>query len=437
MFTFTRIIEKKKHNTQLTKDEINWLIDSYVKETITDYQMASFCMATYFTDMDDAETAYLTKSYVDSGSSYDLSSIKGFKADKHSTGGVGDKTSLVYAPLVASYGIKVCKLTGRGLGKTGGTADKLESFPGWKSELANDEFASVINQSGLSIICQSDDVVPADKKIYALRDVSGTIDSMPLITASIMSKKLVVESDGLVLDVKVGNGAFMTNLEDALDLSNRMIDVAKNHNRKIGVVLSNMNCPLGKAIGNALEVKEAWETLHGKGPKDFVELVTTLVGVTLLQAKMFDNLDQAKADVYKKLQSGEAAHYLKDFVIAQNGDWSVLENYDQVFKCKNKVEIKAKKSGFIKYTRAEELGLLSVQLGAGRSKKTDQIDHAAGIYLNKEYGEQVREDEVIITLYTNKSVESSWETEVLKCFEIVDMQPQKEVIYKIISDDIK
>ncbi|EOA07154.1 Thymidine phosphorylase [Mycoplasma yeatsii 13926] len=437
MNTFTNIIEKKKHNIKLTQDEINWLIKGYVDGSITDYQMAAFCMATYFTDMNDLETSYLTKSYIESGSQYDLSSVKGFKADKHSTGGVGDKTSLVYAPLVASYGINICKLTGRGLGKTGGTADKLESFPGWKCELENDEFTGVINKTGLSIICQSDDVVPADKKIYALRDVTGTIDSMPLITASIMSKKLVVENDGLVLDVKVGNGAFMTNLDDAIDLSNRMIDVAKNYNRKIGVILSNMECPLGKAIGNAIEVKEAWDTLNGKGPKDFVELITTIVGVTLLQAKMFNTLDEAKADVYKKLQTGEAAHYFKDFVIAQGGDWSVLENYDKVFKCKNKLEIKATKSGYVKYTRAEELGLISVQLGAGRAKKTDTIDHAAGIYLDKEYGDQVNVGDVIMTLYTNKEINPLWEKEVLKTFEIVESQPTKEVIFKIISDDVK
>ncbi|WP_434341737.1 thymidine phosphorylase [Mycoplasma putrefaciens] len=437
MLTFANIIEKKKHNVELTNQEVKWIIDNYVNSKITDYQMASFCMATYFTDMTANETTALVKSYIESGDVYDVSQVKGFKVDKHSTGGVGDKTSLVFGPLVASYGIKVCKLSGRGLGKTGGTIDKLESFPGWKSELTNQEFVDVINNVGMSIISQSKNVVPADKKIYALRDVSGTIDSMPLITASIMSKKLIIENNGLVLDVKVGNGAFMKDVQSALDLANRMIQVGKQYNRKIAVMITDMNKPLGKAIGNAIEVKEAWETLHGKGPEDFNELVVNAVAISLLQARIFIDLDQAKADVYKKLQSGEAAHYLKDFVIAQNGDWSVLENYDQVFKCSNIIPIKAKKSGYVKYINAEDLGLLSLQLGAGRVTKEEVIDHASGIYLDKSYAQKVEKDQVVMTLYTNKPTNSDWIKLAESTFEIVDQQPSQEVIKKIISDDLK
>ncbi|WP_434335186.1 thymidine phosphorylase [Mycoplasma capricolum subsp. capricolum] len=437
MFTFTDIIEKKKHNIELTQEEISWLINSYTKNEITDYQMASFCMATYFTDMTARETAFLTKAYIESGDRYDLSKISGFKADKHSTGGVGDKTSLVYAPLVASYGIKVCKLSGRGLGKTGGTVDKLESFPGWKSEVTNDEFVDVINKANMSLIAQSDNIVPADKKIYALRDVTGTIDSMPLIVASIMSKKLIVENDGLILDVKTGNGAFMTTIEDAKDLANRMIEVGKQYNRKVAVVLTNMNKPLGRAIGNAIEVKEAWETLNGKGPKDFNELISTLVGITLLQAKIFIDLATAKQDVLKRLQSKQAAPYLKEFVTAQGGDWSVLENYDEVFKCKNKIEIKAVNSGFIRYKRAEEFGMILIELGAGRFKKTDTIDHAAGIYLDKQYGDYVNTGDVIMTLYTNREVNLKWKEMVHETYELLDKEPVKEVIWEIISDDVK
>ncbi|WP_434325088.1 thymidine phosphorylase [Mycoplasma capricolum] len=437
MFTFTDIIEKKKHNIELTQEEISWLINSYTKNEITDYQMASFCMATYFTDMTARETAFLTKAYIESGDRYDLSKISGFKADKHSTGGVGDKTSLVYAPLVASYGIKVCKLSGRGLGKTGGTVDKLESFPGWKSEVTNDEFVNVINKANMSLIAQSDNIVPADKKIYALRDVTGTIDSMPLIVASIMSKKLIVENDGLILDVKTGNGAFMTTIEDAKDLANRMIEVGKQYNRKVAVVLTNMNKPLGRAIGNAIEVKEAWETLNGKGPKDFNELISTLVGITLLQAKIFTDLATAKQDVLKRLQSKQAAPYLKEFVTAQGGDWSVLENYDEVFKCKNKIEIKAVNSGFIRYKRAEEFGMILIELGAGRFKKTDTIDHAAGIYLDKQYGDYVNTGDVIMTLYTNREVNLKWKEMVHETYELLDKEPVKEVIWEIISDDVK
>ncbi|AEM68525.1 thymidine phosphorylase [Mycoplasma putrefaciens] len=437
MLTFANIIEKKKHNVELTNQEVKWIIDNYVNSKITDYQMASFCMATYFTDMTANETTALVKSYIESGDVYDVSQVKGFKVDKHSTGGVGDKTSLVFGPLVASYGIKVCKLSGRGLGKTGGTIDKLESFPGWKSELTNQEFVDVINNVGMSIISQSKNVVPADKKIYALRDVSGTIDSMPLITASIMSKKLIIENNGLVLDVKVGNGAFMKDVQSALDLANRMIQVGKQYNRKIAVMITDMNKPLGKAIGNAIEVKEAWETLHGKGPEDFNELVVNAVAISLLQARIFIDLDQAKADVYKKLQSGEAAHYLKDFVIAQNGDWSVLENYDQVFKCSNIIPIKAKKTGYVKYINAEDLGLLSLQLGAGRVTKEEVIDHASGIYLDKSYAQKVEKDQVVMTLYTNKPTNSDWIKLAESTFEIVDQQPSQEVIKKIISDDLK
>ncbi|ABC01828.1 pyrimidine-nucleoside phosphorylase [Mycoplasma capricolum subsp. capricolum ATCC 27343] len=437
MFTFTDIIEKKKHNIELTQEEISWLINSYTKNEITDYQMASFCMATYFTDMTARETAFLTKAYIESGDRYDLSKISGFKADKHSTGGVGDKTSLVYAPLVASYGIKVCKLSGRGLGKTGGTVDKLESFPGWKSEVTNDEFVDVINKANMSLIAQSDNIVPADKKIYALRDVTGTIDSMPLIVASIMSKKLIVENDGLILDVKTGNGAFMTTIEDAKDLANRMIEVGKQYNRKVAVVLTNMNKPLGRAIGNAIEVKEAWETLNGKGPKDFNELISTLVGITLLQAKIFTDLATAKQDVLKRLQSKQAAPYLKEFVTAQGGDWSVLENYDEVFKCKKKIEIKAVNSGFIRYKRAEEFGMILIELGAGRFKKTDTIDHAAGIYLDKQYGDYVNTGDVIMTLYTNREVNLKWKEMVHETYELLDKEPVKEVIWEIISDDVK
>lgn len=437
MLTFANIIEKKKQNIELTEQEIRWVVDGYVKGIITDYQMSSFCMAIYFTDMTDKETTNLVKSYVESGDVYDVRKIDGFKVDKHSTGGVGDKTSLVFSPLVASYGIKVCKLSGRGLGKTGGTIDKLESFPGWTSELSNDEFVDNVNKVGMSIISQSKNVVPADKKIYALRDVTGTVDSMPLITASIMSKKLIIENDGLVLDVKVGNGAFMKTVDDALDLSKRMIEVGKQYNRKIAVMITDMNKPLGKAIGNAIEVKEAWDTLNGKGPEDFNELVVTAVAIALLQAKIFDNLDEAKADVYKKLQTGEVAHYLKDFIEAQHGDWSVLENYDEVFKCSNVIQIKAKKSGYIKFTDAENLGLLSMQLGAGRVTKEENIDHAAGIYLDKSFGQEVKENEVVMTLFTNKETNNEWIKLAESTFEILETQPVEDVIIRIISDDVK
>ncbi|ATZ18410.1 thymidine phosphorylase [Williamsoniiplasma somnilux] len=435
--TFSELIEKKKHKIELSNAEIEWLISNYVKGVVTDYQFSAMAMAIYFNGMTNRETAALTTAYVNSGKTYDVSKVQGFKADKHSTGGVGDKTSLVFSPLVASYGIKVCKLSGRGLGQTGGTIDKLETFPGWQSELTNDEFIKVVNEVGMSLIAQSNDVVPADKKIYALRDVTGTVDSMPLIAASIMSKKLIIENDGLILDVKTGDGAFMKTVEQAEDLANRMIGIGREHGRKIAVLITDMNKPLGKAIGNAIEVKEAWDALHGKGPQDFNELVATAVGVTLLQAKIFDDLKTAKKDVYKKMQSGEAAHFFKEFVIAQHGDWSVMENYDQVFTNKHKIEIKTKTKGFVKYNQAEGLGLLSMHLGAGRQTKEESIDHAAGIYLNKGFGEAVEVGETIMTLYTNKEINPEWEQQAYETFTIVEKQPKEEVIIKIISDDVK
>lgn len=437
MITFSEIIEKKKHGQNLTSEEIKFLIEGYTNGMIPDYQMSAFMMAVYFKGMTDKETAALTRAYVESGTTYDVSDIKAFKADKHSTGGVGDKTSLAFSPLVASYGIDVCKLSGRGLGQTGGTIDKLESFPGWRSELSDAEFKKVINDVGMSLIAQSNNVVPADKKIYALRDVTGTVDSIPLIAASIMSKKLVIENDGLVLDVKTGNGAFMKTVADAEELANRMIGIGREYKRKIAVMITDMNKPLGKAIGNANEVKEAWDTLHGQGPADFNELVATAVGITLLQAGIFTDLKLAIQDVYKKMKSGEAAHFLKDFVIAQGGDWSVMENYDKVFTTKNIIEIKAEQDGYIVYNEADALGYLSMNLGAGRATKEESIDHAAGIYLNKMFGEAIKKGEIVMTLYTNKEINPEWTNLANETYQIVDQQPNEEVIIKIISDDIK
>ncbi|WP_027063560.1 thymidine phosphorylase [Mesoplasma seiffertii] len=430
---FTDLIEKKKNQQQLTEAEIKWLIENYLTENVADYQMASMLMAIWFNGMTDEETAILTKTYVESGITYDVSDIVGFKADKHSTGGVGDKTTLVFAPLVASYGIKVCKLSGRGLGQTGGTIDKLESFPGWKSEISDQEFKEVINKVGMSLMSQSQGLVPADKKIYALRDVTGTVDSIPLIAASIMSKKLVIENDSLILDVKMGNGAFMKTLAEAEKLAQAMIGIAKQYNRQIAIMITDMNKPLGKAIGNALEVKEAWDSLNGQGPEDFNELVATAVAITLVQAKLFKNFDQAYQSVCQKMQSGETAHIFKEFVEAQHGDFSVIENYEKHFSVNNTLEIKAMDSGYVSYTNANELGLLSMRLGAGRATKEDSIDFAAGIYLNADSGSFVNKGDVIMTLYTNKDIDPCWIDMAYQTFVLSKKQTKTPVILKIIK----
>lgn len=428
------IIEKKRENQALSEAEINFFVEGYVHDQIPDYQVSALLMAIYLQGMNDEETAFLTSAYANSGDTYDLSDIQGFKVDKHSTGGIGDKITLIYSPLAASYGLKVCKLAGRGLGPTGGTIDKLESCPGWQCELSVSEFKAVINKVGMSVISQSENMVPGDKKIYALRDVTATVGSLPLIAASVMSKKLIIPADGLVLDVKVGDGAFMKNLDQAEALAKIMIEIGHRHQRKMAVMLSNMNKPLGKTIGNALEVREAWDTLHGKGPDDLNEVAATSVALSLVQAGLFKDVETAKTDVFKKMQSGEAAHYLKDFIQAQGGDFSVIENYDQNFKTTQAIAIKAGKEGYLKFLSAGKLGTVSMKLGAGRETKTDVIDFGAGIVLNHQNGELVKKDEVVMTLYTNKAFNQEFVDEALATFALNSTPTNEPAILKIIAD---
>ncbi|PPE06553.1 thymidine phosphorylase [Mesoplasma corruscae] len=430
-YTFNNLIEKKKHKQELSTQEIKWLIDSFVKNDIKDYQMSAMGMAIWFNGMSDKEIVDLTRSYVESGFVYDVSEIKGLKADKHSTGGVGDKTSLVLSPILASYGVNVCKMSGRGLGVTGGTIDKLESCPGWTSELNKDEFIQVIKKSHIGLVGQSDDIVPADKKMYALRDVTGTVDSIPLIAASIMSKKLTIEADSLVLDVKVGTGAFMKNIAEAEKLAKTMISIGEGYGRKVSVILSNMDKPLGKAIGNALEVKEAYDALLGKGPEDLIDVVTTAAGVTLVNVGLFTDIKEAILDVKNKLKTGEAAKYLKCFIEAQHGDFSVIENYDNHFTTKHKIEILASRDGYVDSQDAEIIGLISMDLGAGRKTKEDTIDFAAGIYLNKKDGEQVKRGDLVMTLYTNFDIQDSWIKRAENSFKIIDQPSSILNIYRI------
>jgi len=398
---FSKIIDKKKHNIELSQEEIKWFINSFVNNTLKDYQVAAFSMAVWFNGMTNKELSVFTKSMIESGITYDLKGIDGPFADKHSTGGVGDKTSLIYAPLVAKFGVKVFKLSGRGLGQTGGTIDKLESCKGWSAELSETKIKENLDKVKIVILGQTNNVVPADKKLYALRDVTGTVDSIPLIASSIMSKKLIVPADSIILDVKVGDGAFMKDIKTATKLANTMINIGKAYNRDVKCLLTNMNKPLGRAIGNALEVKEAWETLQGNGPEDLNEICIVAASMTLVQTKIFKTLEEAKINVSKTLNDGSAAKYLKEFIKAQGGDFSIIENFSNNFKAKYEIKIMAPDSGFIEFASTAELGYLSMHLGAGRETKEDVIDFAAGIYLNKTSGEFVSKDEIIMTLYTN------------------------------------
>ncbi len=431
--SFVKIIEKKKNNIELSKEEITWLVSSFTNGSLKDYQMSAFNMAVWFNSMTKNEISYFTEAMVNSGVTYNLEGVNGPTADKHSTGGVGDKTSLIFAPLVAAFGVKVAKLSGRGLGQTGGTIDKLESCPGWTGEISESKFKQILNEVGLSIMSQSEDVVPADKKIYALRDVSGSVDSIPLIASSIMSKKLVIPADKIILDVKVGSGAFMKTVDDAIELSKTMINIGLSHKRDVTAMITNMNRPLGRAIGNALEVREAWNTLNGSGPSDLIELCVKAASITLVESEIFENLNLAEQEIMKLLKSGKAANLLKEFIIAQGGDFSVIENYDKNFKTAHTIEIRSPKKGYINFKSAESLGLLSMELGAGRKTKNDKIDFASGIYLNKTTDDYVEENEVVMTLFTNKDNTESFTLQAQAIIDILPQPSKEPLILKIMN----
>lgn len=429
---FVQVLNKKKHGLELTTEEINYFATEYAKGTIPDYQASALLMAICIKGLNEREILDLTQAYVSTGDKYMLENVKGYKVDKHSTGGVGDKTSLVYGPICASYGLKVCKMSGRGLAQTGGTIDKLETFPGMTTELSDKEFQDVINKTNMSIIQQTSNIVLADKKIYALRDVTATVDSIGLITASIMSKKLVLNNDGLVIDCKVGNGAFMKDLKEAKELSSYMIKIGKMAGRDIAIMLTNMNTPLGKAIGNAIEVKEAYDTLLGNGPDDLNELCATAAAISLVQGGIFKDFKTAEQDVLTKLKKGEFIKPFKQFVEAQGGDFSVIENYEKNFITKNKLEIKATQDGFIEYIDANEMGLLAMELGAGRKTKEDILDLSAGIYLEKQTGEQVKKGDVLFTLYANKEINYIDDLND-KLFTINKSKPNSKIILDILQ----
>ncbi|UJA46055.1 pyrimidine-nucleoside phosphorylase [Staphylococcus epidermidis] len=395
------IIEKKRDGKSLTKEEIEFFVNGYTHEEVPDYQASSLAMAIFFQDMNDEERAALTMSMVNSGEKIDLSDINGIKVDKHSTGGVGDTTTLVLAPLVAAVGVPVAKMSGRGLGHTGGTIDKLESVKGFNVEISEKDFIKLVNDNQVAVIGQSGNLTPADKKLYALRDVTGTVNSIPLIASSIMSKKIAAGADAIVLDVKTGSGAFMKTLDDAEALAHAMVRIGNNVGRNTMAIISDMSEPLGNAIGNALELKEAISTLKGNGPKDLTELVLTLGSQMVVLAEQATSLDEARQMLIDAIKTGKALNKFKTFLSNQGGDDSIVDSPEKLPSAKYQVEFKAKKDGYITEIIANEIGVASMMLGAGRQTKEDVIDLGVGIVLNKKVGEHVEKGENILTIHTN------------------------------------
>ena len=395
------IIEKKRDGKSLTKEEIEFFVNGYTRGEVPDYQASSLAMAIFFQDMNDEERAALTMSMVNSGERIDLSDINGIKVDKHSTGGVGDTTTLVLAPLVAAVGVPVAKMSGRGLGHTGGTIDKLESVKGFNVEISEKDFIKLVNDNQVAVIGQSGNLTPADKKLYALRDVTGTVNSIPLIASSIMSKKIAAGADAIVLDVKTGSGAFMKTLDDAEALAHAMVRIGNNVGRNTMAIISDMSQPLGNAVGNSLELKEAIATLKGNGPKDLTELVLTLGSQMVVLAEKATSLDEARQMLIDAIKTGKALNKFKTFLSNQGGDDSIVDSPEKLPSAKYQVEFKAKKDGYITEIIANEIGVASMMLGAGRQTKEDVIDLGVGIVLNKKVGEHVEKGENILTIHTN------------------------------------
>ena len=397
------LIIKKRDGHELSDEEIRFWVNGYAKGEIPDYQSSAMQMAILFRGMNKREVSTLTDAMEHSGEVLDLSMLKGVKVDKHSTGGVGDKTSLVLGPMVAACGATLAKLSGRGLGHTGGTLDKLESIPGVTIAIEGDRFAKQVNSIGCAIVGQTGSLVPADKKMYALRDVTGTVESIPLIAASVMSKKLASGSDAILLDVTVGEGAFMKNMDDARTLAHIMVDIGNRLGRNTKAVLSDMSEPLGLAVGNALEVKEAIAALHGNGPEDLMELCYTAGSIMLVQANCAKSLEEGRKALHKAIESGAAFEKFVKMIEAQGGDISYILHPEKFEVAKNLIEIRAEQAGYVKSLNALDIGIASMQLGGGRETLEDIIDMSAGIMLNKKVGDYVEKGELLCTLHTNKS----------------------------------
>ena len=430
------LIMKKRNGGVLTDAEIEFMIDGYVKGDVPDYQMSAMLMAIWFKGMNAHETTELTKVMAKSGDMIDLSAIQGKKVDKHSTGGVGDKTTLIAAPIVAACGGKVAKMSGRGLGHTGGTVDKLEAIPGYRTALDRREFFDIVNKHGVSVIGQSGNLAPADKKLYALRDVTATVDSIPLIASSIMSKKLAAGSDCILLDVKTGSGAFMKTLDDSIKLAQTMVSIGEGAGRRTVALITDMDTPLGHAIGNSLEVTESMDVLKGHGPKDLTE-VSLQLAENMLYLVGKGTIEECRAMAEKSIADGSAFECFAAMVEAQGGDSSVLRDPEKFQKAPFKADVLADRDGYIVKMNAEECGIASVVLGAGREKKDSPIDFSAGIMMMKKYGEQVRKGEKLATLYTSKQ-ESLAEAERMykEAVVIGDEKPAAEpLVYARVEKD--
>ena len=429
--TMYDLIMKKKHGLELNKEEICYMIEGYTKGDIPDYQMSAMTMAICFQGMTPEETKNLTLAMAHSGDVLDLSAIEGIKVDKHSTGGVGDKTSLVLGPMVASLGVAVAKMSGRGLGHTGGTIDKLESFAGFTTEISKETFIKNVNEIHMAIAGQTADLAPADKKLYALRDVTGTVDQMSLIASSIMSKKLASGADAIVLDVKTGDGAFMKTLEDSIALAEAMVSIGKLAGKKMAAIISDMDQPLGNAVGNILEVKEAIDTLHGNGPKDLEELVLTLGSYMVVLAEKADSLEDAREKLALSLQNGSAFETFKKFVVAQGGCEDEVLHPEKLPTAKFVEDVISQETGYVAKIQTEEIGRISLLLGGGRETKESDIDLTVGLILNKKRGDKVEKGDVLATIHANDEEKLKEAKErVRNAYRIVKEEVEKEQIIK-------
>ena len=429
------VILKKRNNLELNKEEIDFFINGFTEGTIPDYQASALLMAIYFNGMNKRETADLTMAMAKSGDRLDLSKINGIKVDKHSTGGVGDKTTILLAPMVASCGVPVAKMSGWGLGHTGGNIVKLESFPGFSVSIQEEQFINNVNKLGLALVAQTGCLAPADKKIYALRDVTTTVDSIPLIASSIMSKKIASGADAIVLDVKVGDGAFMKDEESATLLAREMVEIGNNVGVKTIAVISDMNQPLGYAVGNSLEIIEAINTLKGNGPLDLLELCFALGSNMLLLAKRVDTLEEGRALLKENIDNGNALNKLKEFVLAQGGDISYIDDTSKFESAKYKIEVIAESNGMVTKINAQEVGIIAMEIGAGRATKEDKIDLSVGIVFNKKCSDKVKEGDILAVIYANdKDKGEKARQKLLKNIIIGDsLEKDIPLIYKTID----
>ncbi|ALC53520.1 MULTISPECIES: pyrimidine-nucleoside phosphorylase [Bacillus] len=428
------IIAKKRDGKELTTEEIKFFINGYTDGSIPDYQVSALAMAIFFKDMTDRERADLTMAMVESGETIDLSAIEGIKVDKHSTGGVGDTTTLVLGPLVAALDVPVAKMSGRGLGHTGGTIDKLEAVEGFHVEITKEQFIDIVNRDKVAVIGQTGNLTPADKKIYALRDVTGTVNSIPLIASSIMSKKIAAGADAIVLDVKTGAGAFMKTEEDAKELAHAMVRIGNNVGRQTMAVISDMSQPLGFAIGNALEVKEAIDTLKGEGPEDLTELVLVLGSQMVVLAKKANTLEEAREMLIEVMKNGKATAKFKEFLSNQGGDSSIVDNPEKMPQAKYVIDVPAKTSGVISNIVADEIGIAAMLLGAGRATKEDEIDLAVGLMLRKKVGDAVKEGEPFVTIYANRENVEDVKAKIYENISIAETAVAPKLVHTVITD---